>query len=91
MSVKGYFSGASILFEKHRQRLGMNIIEANECIRCSFPPAKDAYDDPDVAVALGVLSTSRVPLQEQVEARLQASWAAEEARYPSVDYLAPCG
>jgi hypothetical protein len=45
------FSGASILQDKHRMRLGMDIIEANESVCCSYPPA-DIYDDNKLAEAL---------------------------------------
>ena len=81
------FSGASILLDKRRRRLGIDIIEANECLRCTFPSAKDAYYDPEVAHALGAAmsSPSYHTLHEQAAARLRASCAAEEAYHATED------
>jgi hypothetical protein len=74
------FSGASILIDKRRSRLGMNIIEANECLRCSFP-SKKIYDDSILAEALGAATESSrsETLAGQAEERLAASRAVEDA------------
>jgi alkylhydroperoxidase family enzyme len=74
------FSGASILLDKRCRRLGMDILEANECLRYSFPTVINAYYDTELAYAHGTPTSSSPQystLREQAEARLAASLAAE--------------
>jgi hypothetical protein len=72
------FSSTSILLEKRRRRLGMDIIEANECLRSSYgPQATDAFDDAEHAASLGASRASPASLAEQAEERLRTSHREE--------------
>jgi hypothetical protein len=70
------FSGASILLEKRRRRLGMDITEANECLRAAYGPAPaHAFDDVELAHAFGVHIASESPSStHQLAALLSQSW-----------------
>jgi hypothetical protein len=88
--VERLFSGASIMLERRRRRLGMDSLEANECRRaCYGPLIKGTFDDLEHAESLGASrdesSTPRT-LKSIAAACVQASQRAErEARQQQGD------